>query len=146
LTASADGTARLWDAQSGQALIEPIRHSSAINSAHFSPDGQRVLTASADGTARIWDVRPGQALTRMLLKLPDRERTQSAKLLLSPDGQRLVRDTFDGFQICDLATGLPLTNILDTSSSRFFSPFDTSHFTFSPDTHLVAGVWEAGRA
>src|SRR5262249_50412415 len=40
----------------------------------------------------------------------------------------------------------PLTNILDTSSSRFFSPFDTSHFTFSPDTHLVAGVWEAGRA
>jgi len=31
-------------------------HEDEVNSAAFSPDGQRIVTASADKTARIWDV------------------------------------------------------------------------------------------
>jgi hypothetical protein len=56
LTASADRTARLWDAASGAPMGEPMRHGGRVNTAAFSPDGRRVLTASADGTARLWDV------------------------------------------------------------------------------------------
>jgi WD40 repeat protein len=33
-------------------------HSSGVNSALFSPDGQRILTASEDGTARVWRTYP----------------------------------------------------------------------------------------
>jgi hypothetical protein len=56
VTASGDGTARVWDAASGKALSEPMKHDNRVSSAQFSPDGQRVLTASLDGTARVWDI------------------------------------------------------------------------------------------
>jgi tetratricopeptide (TPR) repeat protein len=56
VTASWDKTARVWDAQTGQALTEPLRHESAVRSAQFSTDGLRVLTASVDQTARVWEL------------------------------------------------------------------------------------------
>jgi hypothetical protein len=55
VTASNDNTARLWDAASGEPVGEPMKHQSDVNSAQFSPDGQRVVTASNDNTARLWD-------------------------------------------------------------------------------------------
>jgi WD40 repeat protein len=35
---------------------EPMQHDGSVNSALFSPDGQRVVTASEDNTARLWDM------------------------------------------------------------------------------------------
>jgi WD domain, G-beta repeat len=55
VTASWDKTARLWDAASGKPIGEPMKHEGPVNSAQFSPDGQRVVTASMDKTARLWD-------------------------------------------------------------------------------------------
>ncbi|WP_437618237.1 nSTAND1 domain-containing NTPase [Sorangium sp. So ce1151] len=54
LSASEDGTARVWRADgTGQPVVLP--HSgAAVLSAAWSPDGERVLTASEDGTARVW--------------------------------------------------------------------------------------------
>jgi WD40 repeat protein len=40
VTASADKTARLWDASRGEAVGPPTHHESEIYSARFSPDGQ----------------------------------------------------------------------------------------------------------
>ena len=54
LTASADKTARLWEAASGKELAVLRGHESAVWSAVFSADGTRVLTASEDKTARLW--------------------------------------------------------------------------------------------
>jgi WD40 repeat protein len=47
VTASWDGTARVWEAASGKPVSRPLRHNGAVNSAAFSPDGQWVVTASA---------------------------------------------------------------------------------------------------
>jgi len=59
VTASADKTARIWDAATGK-VIEVFRgHDSQVYSAAFSPDGARVVTASGDKTARLWDVKTG---------------------------------------------------------------------------------------
>ena len=49
-------TARVWDAATGKALSEPMKHDAAVFSAQFSPDGQRVVTASSAKTARVWDI------------------------------------------------------------------------------------------
>ena len=62
VTASYDKTARVWDAATGKALSEPMKHDDAIRSAQFSPDGQRVVTASKHKTARVWDAATGKAL------------------------------------------------------------------------------------
>jgi energy-coupling factor transporter ATP-binding protein EcfA2 len=56
VTASADKTARVWDAATGKALSEPMKHDDRVYSAQFSADGQRVVTASADNTAGLWDI------------------------------------------------------------------------------------------
>jgi WD40 repeat protein len=56
VTASDDGTARLWDAATGQPVGEPMKHEDAVESAQFSPDSRKIVTASADNTARLWDV------------------------------------------------------------------------------------------
>ena len=60
VTASEDGTARIWETASGQPVGTPLRHEKTVTSASFSPDGTRVVTASADGTARIWETASGQ--------------------------------------------------------------------------------------
>jgi WD40 repeat protein len=58
VTASNDGTARVWDVKSGKEIARLQGHDKGVTSAAFSPDGQRVVTGSKDGTARIWDTTP----------------------------------------------------------------------------------------
>ena len=54
VTASNDGTARLWDAAKG-APIDVLKHSEkAVSYAAISPDGRRIVTTSRDGSARLW--------------------------------------------------------------------------------------------
>ena len=64
LTASADTTAKLWDAASGK-LIGSFDHQDEVFQAAFSPDGARILTASADKTAKLWEAASGK-LDRLL--------------------------------------------------------------------------------
>jgi WD domain, G-beta repeat len=58
VTASKDGTARLWDAATGVPIGEPMQSNEAVYAAEFSPDGKRVVTASA-WDARVWMQLPG---------------------------------------------------------------------------------------
>jgi tetratricopeptide (TPR) repeat protein len=81
----------VWDAQTGQALTEPLKHGSSVYSAQFSPDGKWVVTASADSTARVWDAQTGQPLTE---PLKHAGWVNSARF--SPDGKRLVTASSDG--------------------------------------------------
>ena len=63
VTASEDKTARLWDAETGKPIGEPLKgHEGAVSSAAFSPDGKRIVTASADKTARLWDAETGKPI------------------------------------------------------------------------------------
>jgi WD40 repeat protein len=56
-TASADKTARVWDAATGAPMGKPLEHDGQVNCVSFSPDSKRVVTASDDHTARVWDGR-----------------------------------------------------------------------------------------
>jgi WD40 repeat protein len=62
VTASSDGTARVWTADTGVALFALRGHTASVRSAAFSPDSRRIVTASFDRTARVWDAADGKEL------------------------------------------------------------------------------------
>jgi WD40 repeat protein/serine/threonine protein kinase len=98
--------ARVWDANTGQPVIEPIKFQGDMISVQFSPDGQRLLTASQD--ARVWDAKTGQPLTD-----PFKHDAQLTSAQFSPDGQRVVTASFDGTaRIWDARTGQPIAQPL----------------------------------
>jgi hypothetical protein len=60
VSACSDGTARVWDAETGEAITPVFRHEQAVFHASFSPDSRFVVTASCDRTARVWDAKTGE--------------------------------------------------------------------------------------
>lgn len=66
LTASADGTARVWDATTYQIVHTLKGHQNGVLTAGFSPDGQLIFTGSADKTARLWNTRTGGLLATLV--------------------------------------------------------------------------------
>lgn len=65
LTASADGTAAIWDRSTGVRLHELQAHTQWVNSAHYSHDGKQIVTSGMDHTARIWDAATGQLVATL---------------------------------------------------------------------------------
>ncbi|KAJ8290511.1 hypothetical protein GJAV_G00013820 [Gymnothorax javanicus] len=61
LSASMDGTAKVWDgSDSGQCLRTCSSHSGAVRDACWSPCGRRLLTGSFDNKVLLTDVETGQ--------------------------------------------------------------------------------------
>ena len=59
VSGSSDNTLRLWDANTGAAIGQPLEgHGASVSSVAFSPDGHRVVSGSYDNTLRLWDVSP----------------------------------------------------------------------------------------
>ena len=58
LTASDDGTARVWDLADGSS-IELRGHDDDVMHARLSPDERLAVTASLDGSLRVWPIAPG---------------------------------------------------------------------------------------
>jgi WD40 repeat protein len=143
VTASADRTARVWDAQTGQPLTGPLKHADYVLYAQFSPDGKRVVTASRDGTARVWDAQTGQPLTE-----PLKHETPVEFAQFSPDGRCIVTASDDSTaRQWDARTGQPLTELFKPGAKAFtarFSPDGKRVVTASADH--TARLWDVGLA
>jgi len=62
-SASRDRTIRVWDAATGEVVVDPFTgHSDDAFSVTFSPDGQHIASGSRDCTIRMWDARTGAVL------------------------------------------------------------------------------------
>jgi hypothetical protein len=86
LTASADGTARLWDSQTGASLKVLRWHTASVNQAIFWPSRDRMLTGSSDENVGVWN-GSGEFLTNLNYGIG------VFSLALSPDGKRLLVGT-----------------------------------------------------
>eukprot|EP00931_Biecheleriopsis_adriatica_P022343 TRINITY_DN14382_c0_g1_i2.p1 TRINITY_DN14382_c0_g1~~TRINITY_DN14382_c0_g1_i2.p1 ORF type:complete len:339 (-),score=66.88 TRINITY_DN14382_c0_g1_i2:47-1042(-) len=66
VTASEDGTARIWNALTGKCRCVLQGHSAEVLGAVFSPDCKRVVTTSSDATARIWNADTGSCEAKLV--------------------------------------------------------------------------------
>jgi WD40 repeat protein len=96
VTASEDGTARVWDVGSGNELAS-LPHDASVKSAAFNADCSKVVTASADKMARVWDL----ASRGVVACLCHDDSVDHATF--SPDGARLLTGTKAGALLWDAA-------------------------------------------
>ena len=129
VTASSDGTARVWDLKNSKnSILTTLEgHEAEVTSASLSPDGTQVLTISADGTARVWDLKRD---TFSPLK-GDKEEIWSASF--SPDATRAVSVLYSPrLRVWNLESGT--SSLLEGSSGGAMSA------SFSPDGTQVVSV------
>ncbi|MCP4695527.1 MAG: tetratricopeptide repeat protein [Gammaproteobacteria bacterium] len=129
LTASADHTARLWDADTGK-LLAVLEHEGSVNHAAFSPDGNHIVTASKDGNARLWDAHTGN-LSSILQGHED----SVLHAAFSPDGKHIVTASEDAaVRLWDTHTGKLLTVLQEPEAWRNVA---VNHAAFSPDGRRI---------
>jgi WD40 repeat protein/DNA-binding SARP family transcriptional activator len=84
-TTSYDGTARIWDAVTGEELLA-LEHPAPARFFAWSPDGRRIVTTCQDGVARVWDTSSGELLLQVAARPGDFFFVAS----WSPDGSRFA--------------------------------------------------------
>jgi WD40 repeat protein/DNA-binding SARP family transcriptional activator len=100
-TVSPDGTASIWDVESGEEVLTLVGHTDAVYNIAYSWDGRLIATTSDDLTARIWDSTTGEEL----LTLSGHEAPLISPAF-SPDGQFLATSSYDTtVRVWDLEDG-----------------------------------------
>ena len=129
VSGSGDKTIRLWDAQTGAQVANPLQgHTSSVTSVTFSPDGRHIVSCSWDQTIRLWDAQTGSQVCE-----PLQGHTSSVwSVAFSPDGRYIVSGSEDrtirlwDAQICGHWVGNALkektiNSLLSTLSPIHFS-------------------------
>ncbi len=83
--------AKVWDAHTGEELLNLDYHTNLVAGVAYSPDGTTIATGSHDGTIRLWDAMTGDELL-MLNGAPE----GIPRLAFSSDGTHLATANEDG--------------------------------------------------
>jgi WD40 repeat protein len=146
VTASYDGTARLWDLTAKYPAAAPIvlaGHEGRLSAVAMSPDGRWLATGSYDGTVRLWDLNAKNPATAVSILRGHEGRITA--VTISANGRWLV-STGGGFtpkhntaRVWDLTAADPGT------SARVLVGHEESiqAATISPDSRwLVTGSFD----
>ncbi|MGC4022565.1 MAG: caspase family protein [Cyclobacteriaceae bacterium] len=110
LSASWDGSVRLWNVGTGLMEKKFVGHRGAAHIAIFSPDGKNIFSAGADRQIRVWDL-----VTSKVVRTFDGHKAEVTSLLFSPDNKMLISHSVDG-----------ATKFWDLNSGKEF--FEHIHF------------------
>jgi len=144
ITTGFDGTARIWDATTGEALLNFEGHGGkAVTGADWSPDGKQIVTSCEDGDALVWDPDTGE----VLLALEVEEASWMTRAAWSPDGRRIATYSEDttGGRVWDASNGELLLTFSGHTASVFgldWSATGKRLLTVSNDG--TARIWDAG--
>ena len=126
-TVSDDGTARIWDAQSGEQVRVLYGHSGGVNHAAWSPDGKQILTAGNDHSVRMWDVDSGE-----VVKTLEGHSDVVGSANWNVDGTQIISASWDEINLWDAQTGKlifeKVLGIAFVRGSRIGSGLNYAHF------------------
>ena len=135
VTASDDGTAKIWDANKGTLLFTLVGHTGAVNYAAFSPDGKHVATSSTDNTARIWDAQTGELLFTL-----KGHRANVIRVVWEGNNTRVATASADNtVKIWDATTGNEIFSLVGHIRQ-------VTRVAWSPDGSLIATASADGTA
>jgi WD40 repeat protein len=120
------GEARLWNAQSGEALGPALSHPRHVNAVAFHPGGVLLLTGSADGTARIWDTATGKQVDP-----PLNHDKPVVAVAFAPDGRSFLTVSGRSVRVWDMDERRVLEPVLE-------HPAAVATAKFSPDGSMIA--------
>jgi serine-threonine kinase receptor-associated protein len=135
-TASADFSARLWNAITGDELYK-FEHKHIVKSVCFSGDCQRLLTGGSEKLLRIYDLGNIDAAPYVMEGSPSQIRTAQFtaddSLIMSScadDNGIRVWDVRTNVVVTTLATDTPVTSIEITENGRYITTADGKNVTF----------------
>jgi serine-threonine kinase receptor-associated protein len=135
-TASADFSARLWNAITGDELYK-FEHKHIVKSVCFSKDCQRLLTGGSEKLLRIYDLGNIDAAPYVMEGSPSQIRTAQFtaddSLIMSScadDNGIRVWDVRTNVVVTTLATDTPVTSIEITENGRYITTADGKNVTF----------------
>jgi WD40 repeat protein len=106
VTAGASGTARIWDAATGELIrdLYPEAFVVSVFGVAWSPDGTRIATYANDAIGSVWNAATGEEL------LTFSGHTGEARLYWSHTGERILTTSMDGtVRVWDVSTALALS-------------------------------------
>jgi hypothetical protein len=114
VSASADGTLKVWDAATGQEKLTLTGHTRSVHSVAISADNTCIVSGSDDKTVKVWDAATGQEkLTLTGHKGP------VLSVAVSADGGRIVSASTDfTAKVWDTATGKEQSTLTGSLRSR----------------------------
>jgi WD40 repeat protein len=94
IAASSQGTARVWDAETGTLRHTLFGHSGLVHSVAWSPDSSRLVTGGSDGTAKVWEIDHEGVRERWSLSAQE-SKSGIVGVAFSPDGSRVMAGDAD---------------------------------------------------
>ncbi len=171
LSASDDGTLKLWNALTGEELGTLIGHEAEVVDCAFSPDGQRVLSVSNDRTVKLWDIRTESVITTIsvhgrntswvwayaftkdltLIATTSGSETSTVRLWNADGGEVAVLNGYgeislshDGHRlaVCTDKNTVVVTNLLTGATVTIAVRPYVNCIAFSPDGHHICVSYE----
>ena len=100
VSGSRDKTAKVWNVNTGDLLLDLQGHSNHLTTVKYSPDGKMILTTSYDGkTVDLWNAANGTLLKSL------RVNRWLRAAAFSPDGKEIVCNDWDSLKIWNVETG-----------------------------------------